>query len=718
MYEFFLLTFALFSAYHLSNFLWLQKKIFLLISAFNLSVCASLLPYSDLSYFQALKGYSLPLYFTVIYSGFMGTKIFGLLTLNSFLELKRSLPGDFFLLKCLVFLYLAEFFLSTIFIWNGMPLPRGETLLLRFCFMLFLAFVLVRGILNSDLRKELNQLLLICFPYAFCALILQVISNNNLQVIQSNDLQAIQNSNVNEIYNVPILSLFGAVVSVFLFTTIVHRKIYLNYDIIQHELSQSNELLNKHIEDYKEAVDERTRELRIALQETEEKEQEIAHINQVVQTVNSTLNLDKVMESVKGSLQEIFAFDQIEIGMVDEQAEELVIYKAYGDGFSDSQIENLSRARISINDKASLFVSAVIENTHRYIASVTSDLVDTFTRQDRIIYDNSLSKSYLLFPLEVQNRTFGIIVFGDSKKHFDLAESDIRKIQRYVLQIATAINNAHLADEIKKTQAQLVQAEKMAGLGTLVAGVAHEINNPTNFVYGASYHLENNLKELKDLIFKLAGDDADKEFTDMFEKRFQKMNRNLSNIKEGSERIKIIVNDLRNFSRLDESEKKRVSIIDGIESTLHLIQSQYKKQVEFVCDFKEDPSIVCWPAQLNQVFMNVMSNACQAIIKKQNDLEDDRPGKLRISTYTVDGKLNIEFADSGCGMSEDVRKKMFDPFFTTKGVGEGTGMGMSISYGIIEKHEGRINVESQLGIGTTLKIILPINLEESPPLAG
>ncbi len=278
------------------------------------------------------------------------------------------------------------------------------------------------------------------------------------------------------------------------------------------------------------------------------------------------------------------------------------------------------------------------------------------------------------------------------------------------------LENQH--QQLQHTQIQLVQSEKMASLGTLVAGVAHEINNPTNFVYTGTHNLANKLKKLNQFMYDLAGENVDAEFTEMVEERFQPLNRNLMAISEGSLRIKNIVEDLRTFSRLDEAEQKRIYVTEGIESTLRLIQTKYRRDVEFVCDFQADPQIDCLPSQLNQVFMNIMINACQAIQQKQQETGEMCPGCLSIQTSiarepTQDSMLAIRFQDNGCGMSEEIKSKIFDPFFTTKKVGEGTGMGLSITYGIIEKHQGRIEVESKFGIGTTLVLYLPLTLDSS-----
>ncbi|MDH5561246.1 MAG: ATP-binding protein [Deltaproteobacteria bacterium] len=262
--------------------------------------------------------------------------------------------------------------------------------------------------------------------------------------------------------------------------------------------------------------------------------------------------------------------------------------------------------------------------------------------------------------------------------------------------------------QLKETQSQLVQSEKMAGLGTLVAGVAHEINNPVNFVNVSSKTLVTDLKEFKELIFDLA-DDADDDFVKLFNEKFDHFDSCLKDITEGISRIKTIVLDLRTFSRLDESEQKKVLISDSLLTTLRLVKAQYNKEVNFICDFKVEKEIECWPAQLNQVFMNIMSNACQAIIFKQEQKNELTPGDLTISTFVKDDKLGIAFKDTGCGMNDIVINKIFEPFFTTKTVGEGTGLGMSISYGIIEKHNGNIQVSSIPDQGTTITLLLPYN---------
>ncbi|MCB1208457.1 MAG: AAA family ATPase, partial [Verrucomicrobiales bacterium] len=276
------------------------------------------------------------------------------------------------------------------------------------------------------------------------------------------------------------------------------------------------------------------------------------------------------------------------------------------------------------------------------------------------------------------------------------------KVRERTRELATTL------DDLKRTQSQLVHSEKMAGLGTLVAGVAHEINNPTNFVSLGAASLREDLEEFKTLLFGMLGDDNDPEITAHFEERFERLQSSLGNINEGAVRISTIVRDLRTFSRLDEAERKTVPLVENLESTIRLVRSQYQEGVDFITDYVDSPDIECLPAQLNQVFMNVIVNASQAIITR-NRQEERQRGSVTISTRLLGPReVAIAITDDGTGMSDAVRQRLFEPFFTTKVVGEGTGMGMSISYQIIEKHRGRFEIQSTEGKGTTITIVLPV----------
>ena len=265
--------------------------------------------------------------------------------------------------------------------------------------------------------------------------------------------------------------------------------------------------------------------------------------------------------------------------------------------------------------------------------------------------------------------------------------------------------------EILMAQQQMVMQEKMASLGVLTAGVAHEINNPTNFAHVSAQNLEVELDNFKAFLMELA-EDSGEELLATFSEKFSELFSHLNIVMEGTNRIKQIVRDLRVFSRLDESERKRVKLGDSLLSTLNLVKTKYREVAEFETDFSENPELDCWPAQLNQVFMNLIVNACQAVQSKMAQQNSREPGRLTIRLLVQDRWVKIYFRDTGCGIPEEVRDKIFEPFFTTKEVGEGTGLGLSISYGIIQKHHGKMEVESTPGEGTTFILLLPLDAEQ------
>lgn len=285
-------------------------------------------------------------------------------------------------------------------------------------------------------------------------------------------------------------------------------------------------------------------------------------------------------------------------------------------------------------------------------------------------------------------------------------EEDLQRARDLLQAQHDKLHDQHL--RLKNTQTQLIQAEKVASLGTMVSGVAHEINNPNNFIHVSARGMVDDLQKFRTFIFDLAGDDADDAIRISFDKKFGRLFEFAKDIGDGSTQIKAIVEDLRTFSRLDDAVTKHVDIVDGLKSMLRIARTQYGEHVEFVTDFMTGESLECWPNQLNQVFLNITANACQAILHKQHNAGGPLAGRLAIRNWIDDGRMLISFADNGCGMAADVKAKVFDPFFTTKSVGEGTGLGMSVSFGIIERHRGRIQVESTPGNGTTVTLTLPL----------
>lgn len=271
-------------------------------------------------------------------------------------------------------------------------------------------------------------------------------------------------------------------------------------------------------------------------------------------------------------------------------------------------------------------------------------------------------------------------------------------------------NLQHALNDLQNAQSKLVQSEKMASIGQLAAGVAHEINNPIGFIMSNLGTLEKYADRLTEFIDALAGEsgpiDAKDEFNNIKEKRKElKIDYIKEDIKDliaesldGAERVKKIVQGLKSFSRVDEAEYKPADINECIETTLNIVWNELKYKCTVTKDYGDIPRIKCYPQQLNQVFMNLIVNAAHAIDKK---------GEIRIRTAQSDGLIKVMIADTGCGIPEDNLNKLFDPFFTTKKAGEGTGLGLSISYDIIKKHNGELTVQSEPGKGTTFTVSIP-----------
>lgn len=272
--------------------------------------------------------------------------------------------------------------------------------------------------------------------------------------------------------------------------------------------------------------------------------------------------------------------------------------------------------------------------------------------------------------------------------------------------------------DLKEAQSQLVDSEKMAGLGQLTAGIAHEINNPINFVTSNIKPLELDILDLDTVIHMYESIDPEADLRpqiakiESFKKQIdivfvrEEIKSLLSGIGEGARRTAEIIRSLKNFSRLDENDTKPVDLNEGIASTLVLVKNTFPDHLKLEKDFAELPLVECLPGKINQVFMNLITNAIHAIKSKE---PKDQEGVLAIKTWQEGSDVKISIKDSGTGMPEEVKQKIFEPFFTTKDVGEGTGLGLSIVFRIIENHHGNIDVVTKLNQGTEFIITLPIN---------
>jgi PAS domain S-box-containing protein len=255
--------------------------------------------------------------------------------------------------------------------------------------------------------------------------------------------------------------------------------------------------------------------------------------------------------------------------------------------------------------------------------------------------------------------------------------------------------------ELRDTQSQLVQSEKMASLGSLVAGIAHEINTPVGAIKSMHDTLIRAVDKLKRRLEERFP--AELESDRQIRTAFDIIGEANEVIESGTSRVTEIVRRLRSFARLDEAELKKVNIHEGLEDTLTLIHHEIKHHIKINRDYGALPPLSVYPGRLNQVFLNILNNARQAIAGK---------GEITIKTWEEHRKAHIAISDTGAGISRNNLKNVFDPGFTTKGVGVGTGLGLSICYQIIQEHRGEIKVESEEGKGTTFTIVLPMNLDE------
>ncbi|MEO0839392.1 MAG: GAF domain-containing protein [Cyanobacteria bacterium J06643_5] len=354
--------------------------------------------------------------------------------------------------------------------------------------------------------------------------------------------------------------------------------------------------------------------------------------------------------------------------------------------------------------------------------------------------ENLEIKAYILIPLMEGKKLWGLLCVHQCSRPRNWKDEEIKFVTQVAAQLSVALRQANLLGktreqaeqltqtlkDLQKAQIQMIQSEKMASLGQLVAGIAHEINNPVGFIHGNLQHADEYTQEIMKCL-KLYQENypepvaeireylQEKEIDFLFEdipSLFQSM-------QVGTDRIREIVLSLRNFSRLDEAEVKEVDIHDGIDSTLMILQNRLKPevnnvQIKIVKDYEVLPKVYCYPGPLNQVFMNLLTNAIDALEEhnKQRTPQEIKasPSEIQISTSLIDKDwITVSITDNGPGILPEIQDQIFNPFFTTKPVGKGTGLGLSISYQIItEKHGGKLYFHSTLSQGAEFVVEIPV----------
>lgn len=460
------------------------------------------------------------------------------------------------------------------------------------------------------------------------------------------------------------------------------------------------------------------------------KYQEIDLLQDISTQITASLNLKEVAQLVIEEAGELIESTQGSILLLNQKTGFFETLAEFGQGFYPQEPLILGKGIIG---------TIVQMGKGEIVNNVASDPRFIDTEEQQI-------KSLICVPLKTKDRVLGAIAIG-SKTTVTYAAEDLRLLTVLALQAAVAIEKALLyeqscttalvaqeqaqklqrtIDELQQTQAQLIQSEKMSGLGQLVAGIAHELNNPINFIYGNLAHTSQYAQDLLQLLhlytkhypspapeIQFQSEAIDLDFL------IEDLPKLLSSMEIGADRIRQIVLSLRNFSRLDEAGMKPVDIHDGIDSTLLILQHRLKARgryqgIQIIKNYGQLPLVECYAGQMNQVFMNIISNAIDAIETQE------QPGFITIYTSLSSDVAEpnmppsppsavICIRDNGSGMSEAVKKRIFDPFFTTKPVGKGTGLGMSISYQIVvEKHGGVLKCLSQPGQGTEFWIQIPL----------
>lgn len=332
----------------------------------------------------------------------------------------------------------------------------------------------------------------------------------------------------------------------------------------------------------------------------------------------------------------------------------------------------------------------------------------------------NISKGYFIFGGTTLNesmllfQTFLIVLFSIDLTLSALLENLYKANQ--VLETRVKERTADLyatLETLKRKEAQLLQSEKMSSLGVLTAGIAHEINNPINFVFSSIQPLGNDIDDVLNILDKyyhLAEKTSSKEdLTEINELKnkleidtvLKEIPKLILGIKEGAKRTAAIVKDLRLFSRLDETQLKKIKVQEGLEAMLTLMHHKYKEKITIQTDYGNIPEIECYPGKINQAFLSIFNNALESIQEK---------GTVTIKTYRVDEKhIAVSIKDTGKGMTKEITSKIFDPFFTTQPIGAGIGLGLTITYAIIEEHIGTIEVKSEPGVGSEFIVTLPIS---------
>jgi signal transduction histidine kinase len=449
----------------------------------------------------------------------------------------------------------------------------------------------------------------------------------------------------------------------------------------------------------------------------------------IIQLEDNHQTLHQTLIASRNKIQAVFDALTEEIISVDRDVKLISINKAARKIMKGSYEQIVGQPCCTIaEDIGTAFYADTIKEM---VATVfASRQPKTFLDRFRSADDREVIKERTVIPvLDEGGRVLSSTIVSRDITEAHLRSEEIRSLNQKLQKISAELikKNAKLATALKnleRTQAQMVQSEKMASIGQLAAGVAHEINNPTGFVSSnlktlGDYQQDTNrliaqYRSLKSALAALPPGTVPPAVTALVEQVTateaeididfiqEDVGELIGDCREGTERIKKIVEDLKHFAHPGEEKMTETDINAGLESTLNVVYNELKYKATVIKEFGDLPIVTGFPQQLNQVFMNMLVNAAQAI---------EKSGEIKITTAVVADMVEIRISDTGCGIPEENRSRIFDPFFTTKDVGKGTGLGMNIAYNIIKKHKGDIRVESKVGEGTTFIVRLPAAAE-------
>ena len=460
-------------------------------------------------------------------------------------------------------------------------------------------------------------------------------------------------------------------------------------------------------------------------------------MNEIARTANATLDLDQVLATVMTALQRAFPFDRMSVYLLDKDREYLVLEKVLAVGVDAPAIEQeLKSIPIPLDELESAFSRVVRNRLPFFLGDISPETVEKMSPHDRILYTRFPSVSQLILPLEVEDEMLGVIDFANTKEKLHLGRSKIEALQRFMTLLAMALRNARLYGEVQsarrealaqsaelerkneeliRTQGQLIVQEKMASLGQVTAGIAHEIKNPLNFV--------NNFAEGS---VELAGElieDLEKHRPSLKPDDFERINdilqalrQNAVDIGDNGKRADSIVRNMMDHARGGKGERRVVDLNTMTLENLHLAYHGFRARypsfnVELRHRFEGSLPVEVIPQDLSRVLLNLLTNACHAVYEKQQQEGDDYSPTITVSIRHDPEAVEIRVRDNGPGIPTEIRDQIFLPFFTTKPTGEGnTGLGLSIAYEIVTQgHHGTIEVESNLGEYTEFVIRFPMS---------